>query len=98
MDRLRQDFGGGAFFDLFAIPNVGGEPMNLTRTPEISEQGAHWSPDGKQLAFSYRPKAASTEDLALLDYQRDQRYLALDSFYPRKNFAGLTGIFLTITS
>jgi dipeptidyl aminopeptidase/acylaminoacyl peptidase len=64
-----QDFGGGAFFDLFSIPNLGGEPMNLTRTPEISEQGVHWSPDGKQLAFSYRPKAASTEDLALLDWQ-----------------------------
>ena len=64
-----QDFGGGAFFDLFAIPNVGSEPTNLTRTPEISEQGAHWSPDGKQLAFSYRPKAASTVDLALLDWE-----------------------------
>lgn len=47
-----QDFGGGAFFDLFAIPSAGGEPINLTRTPEISEQGGHWSPDGKQLVFS----------------------------------------------
>src|SRR5215472_1244379 len=36
-----QDFGGGAFFDLFAVPSAGGEPVNLTRTPDISEAGAH---------------------------------------------------------
>jgi dipeptidyl aminopeptidase/acylaminoacyl peptidase len=64
-----QDFGGGAFFDLFAVPRAGGEPVNLTRTPEISEEGPHWSPDGKQLVFSYRPKTASVVDLALMDWQ-----------------------------
>jgi dipeptidyl aminopeptidase/acylaminoacyl peptidase len=64
-----QDFGGGAFFDLFAILSAGGEPVNLTRTPDISEDNPHWSPDGKQLVFSYRPKAASTMDLALMDWQ-----------------------------
>src|SRR5215469_11950485 len=64
-----QDFGGGAFFDLFAVPSRGGGPVNLTHTPEVSEYDPHWSPDGKQLVFSYRPKTASVVNLALLDWQ-----------------------------
>jgi len=43
--------------------------VNLTRTPDISEDKAHRSPEGKQLVFSYRPKAASSVDVAFLDWQ-----------------------------
>jgi len=64
-----QDSGGGEIYDLFAVPSDGGEAINVTDTPEISESGAHWSPDGSMLALSYRPKASSTTNLALLDWK-----------------------------
>lgn len=63
-----QDFGGGAIFDLFAIPAAGGETRNLTETPEISESGPVWSPDGNSIAFSSRPKSASSVDISILDW------------------------------
>jgi len=66
---FEQDFGGGELYDLFAIPSDGGEVINLTSTPQVSESGAHWSPDGSLLAISYRPKASSTTDIALLDWK-----------------------------
>ena len=42
--------------------------MNLTNTPEISETGVVWSPDGKSLAIDYKPKTASATDIAILDW------------------------------
>jgi len=64
-----QDFGGGELFDIFAIPSDGGEPINLTSTPDISESDAHFSPDGNTLAISYRPKDSSNNNIALLDWK-----------------------------
>ena len=66
---FEQDFGGGELYDLFAVPSDGGELINLTNTPEVSETNAHWSPDGSMLAISYRPKSSSTTDVALLDWK-----------------------------
>jgi dipeptidyl aminopeptidase/acylaminoacyl peptidase len=66
---FEQDFGGGELYDLFAIPSDGGELINLTNTPEVSESQARWSPDGSLLAISYRPKASSTTDVALVDWK-----------------------------
>jgi dipeptidyl aminopeptidase/acylaminoacyl peptidase len=64
-----QDFGGGEIYDLFALPSEGGEAINLTNTPEVSETNAHWSPDGSMLAISYRPKTSSNTDIALMDWK-----------------------------
>lgn len=66
---FQQDFGGGELYDLFAIASDGGEAINLTSTPDVSETDAHWSPDGSTLAISYRPKISSTTDIALLDWK-----------------------------
>jgi dipeptidyl aminopeptidase/acylaminoacyl peptidase len=66
---FEQDAGGGEIFDLFAVPSDGGQPVNITNTPEVSETNPHWSPDGSMLALSYRPKTASTVDIALLDWK-----------------------------
>ena len=63
-----QDFGGGELYDVFAVASDGSEVMNLTNTPDISEENPRWSPDGSTVALSYRPKAASTHDIALLDW------------------------------
>jgi dipeptidyl aminopeptidase/acylaminoacyl peptidase len=64
-----QDFGGGELYDLFAVSSDGGELINLTNTPDISESDAHWSPDGNTLAIAYRPKDSSNTDIALLDWK-----------------------------
>jgi dipeptidyl aminopeptidase/acylaminoacyl peptidase len=64
-----QDVGGGEIFDLYAVPGEGGEAVNLTNTPEVSESNARWSPDGETLAISYRPKASTNYDIALLDWK-----------------------------
>jgi dipeptidyl aminopeptidase/acylaminoacyl peptidase len=66
---FEQDFGGGELFDLFAVSSDGGELINLTNTPDISETDARWSPDGSMLAISYRPQTSSTTNIALLDWK-----------------------------
>ena len=64
-----QDFAGGEISDLFAIPAAGGPPVNLTRTPDISETSPRWSPDGRSLAITIKPKNSSIFDIALLDWR-----------------------------
>ncbi len=46
---------------------MGGAPVNLTATPEISETGAIVPPDGKLVAFESRPKTASSTEIAVMD-------------------------------
>jgi dipeptidyl aminopeptidase/acylaminoacyl peptidase len=67
-----QDFGGSEYYDLFAIGIAGGVPINLTNTPDISENGPLFSPDGKTIALSYKPKTSPTVDIALLDWKSRQ--------------------------
>jgi dipeptidyl aminopeptidase/acylaminoacyl peptidase len=64
----QQDKGGNEIYDLFAVPSDGGEPVNLTRTDDISETSPHWSPQGEVLAIGYKPRTASAVDLGLLDW------------------------------
>jgi dipeptidyl aminopeptidase/acylaminoacyl peptidase len=64
----QQDRGGNEMYDLYAIPSGGGEAVNLTNTPDISETSPHFSPDGKQLALSYKPKTSTVVDIALMDW------------------------------
>jgi dipeptidyl aminopeptidase/acylaminoacyl peptidase len=66
---FEQDVAGGEIYDLFAVSSDGGELINITNTPEISEGDARWSPDGSALAISYRPKTASAIDIAILDWK-----------------------------
>jgi dipeptidyl aminopeptidase/acylaminoacyl peptidase len=68
----QQDFGGGAVFDLFAIPSDGGSPTNLTNTPAISESNPLWAPDGTVLAVAYKPRTSSVVDIAVLDWKTHQ--------------------------
>jgi len=65
----QQDYAGGEIFDLFAIPAAGGPPVNLTRTSDISETDPHWSPDGRTLALSIKPKTSPIFDIALLGWR-----------------------------
>lgn len=65
----QQDSGGNELWDLFAVPSEGGEAVNLTNTPEIREENPLWSPNGKTIAFGYKPKDSPSYDIALLDWQ-----------------------------
>lgn len=64
---FQADSGGREVFDLFAVPGDGGETVNLTSTPDISESNAHFSPDGKLIAFMRKPVSAPSHNVALLD-------------------------------
>jgi Tol biopolymer transport system component len=69
MDFLyQQDTGGNELWDIFAIPSDGGEPINVTNTPEIREEGPRWSPDGKTIALNHKPKESTVYNIALLDW------------------------------
>jgi dipeptidyl aminopeptidase/acylaminoacyl peptidase len=65
----QSDLGGGEMYDLFAIPSDGGEAINLTNTPEISEMGPVFSPDGTQISIAYKPKSAPVYDRAIMDWK-----------------------------
>jgi dipeptidyl aminopeptidase/acylaminoacyl peptidase len=65
----QQDKGGNEMWDLYAVPSEGGEPVNLTNTPDIREQGPLWSHDGKTISFGYKPKDSPVYDIALLDWE-----------------------------
>ncbi len=68
----QQDYGGSEYWDLFAVPSQGGTPVNLTNTPDVSETSPQFSPDGKTIAFGYKPKTSPTSDIALLDWSTHQ--------------------------
>jgi dipeptidyl aminopeptidase/acylaminoacyl peptidase len=62
-----QDFGGAEMFDLFAVARAGGEPVNLTNTPDASETGAVFSPDGRRLGYAQRLKTAPSANVVVMD-------------------------------
>ena len=64
----QQDFGGGEYYDLFAVPSSGGSAVNLTNSPEVSETSPLFSPDGKALALDYKLKASPANDIAVFDW------------------------------
>jgi dipeptidyl aminopeptidase/acylaminoacyl peptidase len=64
----QQDFGGGEYYDLLAIPAGGGEAINLTNTKEVSETQALWSPDSKSVAFARKLKTSAGSNVAVMDW------------------------------
>ncbi len=83
-----QDFGGGELYDLFAVSRDGGELINLTNTPDISETGAQWSPDGSMIALEYRPKSASAVNIALLDWKTREVHKLTDEQTSNREWVG----------
>jgi dipeptidyl aminopeptidase/acylaminoacyl peptidase len=64
----QQDFGGNEQWDIFVVPADGGEPVNLTNSPDIREKQPLWSPDGSKIAVNYKSKASAAYDIAILDW------------------------------
>ena len=63
-----QDRGGNEYYDIYEVPVNGGEPHNLTNTPDVSETVREFSPDGKLLAITVKQKTASSTNLAVMDW------------------------------
>ncbi len=64
---FQSDHGGDEMYDLYAVPLAGGETTDLTNTPGISETCARFSPDGRYLAFTAKPKASPIGEIAVMD-------------------------------
>jgi dipeptidyl aminopeptidase/acylaminoacyl peptidase len=64
---FESDKAGAERYDLFAVPLAGGPATNLTDTPDISEDSAQASPDGRTLAFERKPKTESANNIAVMD-------------------------------
>ncbi len=63
-----QDRGGNEYNDIYEVSVNGGEPRNLTNTPDISETVSEFSPDGKLLAIGVKQKAAPATNLAVMQW------------------------------
>jgi dipeptidyl aminopeptidase/acylaminoacyl peptidase len=67
-----QDRGGNEYYDIYEAPVIGGEPRNLTNTPDISETVDEFSPDGKLLAIGVKQKTAPATNLAVMQWPGGQ--------------------------
>lgn len=63
-----QDRGGNEYYDIYVVSVHGGEPRNLTNTPDTSENVSEFSPDGKLLAIGVKQKAAPATNLAVMQW------------------------------
>jgi dipeptidyl aminopeptidase/acylaminoacyl peptidase len=64
---FQQDHGGDEMYDLYLVPVSGGAVVNLTGTDTVSETDAHFSPDGRYLTFSAKPKERPGGDVAVME-------------------------------
>lgn len=67
-----QDVGGHEIFDVYSVPSNGGQPINLTNTPHISEASALFSHNGTTLAITTQPETSPVTDIAVFDWSSHQ--------------------------
>ena len=73
---FQQDVGGHEVYDLYTVPSSGGQPMNLSNTPNISENNPRFSYDGSMLAYTVKPEDSSVINIAVMDWAtRKQRII-----------------------
>jgi dipeptidyl aminopeptidase/acylaminoacyl peptidase len=63
------DYDGNEQWDLFLVSTSNGQVVNLTNSPEVSEEGAAWSPDGEKLAYSVKPKQSPNYEIDTIEIQ-----------------------------
>lgn len=61
------DSDGNEQWDLFLVSVTNGQVVNLTNTPDVSEEGAVWSPDGEKLAYSVKPKQSPNYEIDVIE-------------------------------
>lgn len=77
-----QDVGGHELYDVYAIPSSGGLPINLTETPNISEDDYRFSPDGKLLALTIKPETSPVNNVAVMDWGTHKIHMLTDEKSP----------------
>ncbi|HEY2498274.1 MAG TPA: S9 family peptidase [Candidatus Angelobacter sp.] len=63
------DYDGNEQWDLFLVSATNGQVVNLTNTPEVSEEDPVWSPDGTKLAYSVKPKQSPNYELDVMEIE-----------------------------
>src|ERR1051326_6467 len=61
------DKDGNEQWDIFLVSPSNGQVINLTNTPEISEEGFAWSPDGEKLVYSVKPKESPNYEIDVIE-------------------------------
>jgi dipeptidyl aminopeptidase/acylaminoacyl peptidase len=61
------DYDGNEQLDLFLASTSNGQVVNLTNTPEVSEEGVAWSPDGERLAYTVKPKQSPNYEIDIIE-------------------------------
>jgi dipeptidyl aminopeptidase/acylaminoacyl peptidase len=61
------DTDGNEQWDIFLVSSTNGQIVNLTNTPQISEEGFLWSPDGERLAYSVKPKDSPNYEVDVIE-------------------------------
>jgi dipeptidyl aminopeptidase/acylaminoacyl peptidase len=62
-----EDRGGDELYDIYGVPITGGAVVNLTRTPEATEDNPRLSPDQRAIVFTHRTKTGTAVNLGILD-------------------------------
>jgi dipeptidyl aminopeptidase/acylaminoacyl peptidase len=65
----QSDVGGNEEYDIYLVPVAGGAPVDITNTPNVSEQNPIFTPDGGTIAVTRKPKSASQSDIWVIDTQ-----------------------------
>ncbi|HEY2390974.1 MAG TPA: S9 family peptidase [Candidatus Angelobacter sp.] len=63
------DNDGNELYDLSLVSSTNGQVVNLTNSPEISEESPLWSPDGEKIAYSVKPKEASNHEVDVMEIE-----------------------------
>jgi dipeptidyl aminopeptidase/acylaminoacyl peptidase len=63
------DYDGNEQWDLFLVSTTNGQVVNLTNSPEVSEEGAAWSPNGEKLAYSVKPKQSPNYEIDVMEIE-----------------------------
>jgi len=67
-----QDKGGNEYTDIYAVPATGGEPRDLTNTPDLREGSLLIAPGGRAMALSTKAKSEGQINLAVMDIATGQ--------------------------
>jgi dipeptidyl aminopeptidase/acylaminoacyl peptidase len=67
-----QDRGGNEYTDIYAVPTTGGEPRDLTNTPDVREGSLLIAPGGRAMALSTKAKSEGQINLAVMDIATGQ--------------------------
>jgi len=68
----QSDTDGNEQWDILLVSPRDGQVVNLTNTPEISEENPVWSPDGEKLAYSIKAKSSPNYEIDVMEVATKQ--------------------------